>query len=63
MAGTVIHNFLGRLPGRLNAASMGRHGIDMSTGAIHNVLSGTGLSLGGPPWRCGTAYGGRACCM
>ena len=46
---TVVHNFLDRLPGRLNAASMGRHGIAVSTGAIHNVLSRTGLSLTDPP--------------
>ena len=45
---TVVNNFLDRLPGRLNAASMGRHGIDMSTGAIHNVLFRTGMSLGEP---------------
>ena len=48
VVGTVVHNFLDLLPGRLNAASMGRHGIDMSTGAIHNVLSRSGLSLGAP---------------
>ena len=48
VVGTVVHNFLDRLPGRLNAASMGRHGIEMSTGAIHNVLFRTGLSLGEP---------------
>ena len=45
---TVVHNFLDRLTGRLNAASMGRHGIAMSTGTIHNILSGTGSSLGEP---------------
>ena len=45
---TVVHNFLDRLPGRLNAASMGRHGIVMSAGAIHNVLSRAGSSLGEP---------------
>ena len=48
VVGTVVHNLLDRLPGRLNAASMGRHGIGMSTGAIHNVLSRTGLFLGEP---------------
>ena len=45
---TVVHNFLDRLPGRLNADSMGRHGIAVSTGTIHNILSGTGSSLGEP---------------
>ncbi len=48
VVGTVVHNFLDRLPGRLNAASMDRHGVKMSTGAIHNVLSRTGLFLGEP---------------
>ena len=44
----VVHNFLDRLTGRLNAASMGKHGIAMSTGTIHNILSRTGLSSGAP---------------
>ena len=39
---TVVHNFLNRLPVKRNAGSMGRHSIAMSTGTIHNVVSGTG---------------------
>ena len=45
---TVVYNFLDRLTGRLNAASMGRHGITMSSGTINNILSRTGSSLGEP---------------
>ncbi len=35
---TVVHNFLNRLPVKRNADSMGRHGITMSTGTIHNIV-------------------------
>ncbi len=45
---TVVHNFLDRLPHKRNADSMGRHGITMSTGTIHNVVSGTGYCLEKP---------------
>ena len=44
----VLQNFLDRLTGRLNAASMERHGLRMSSGTIHNVLSGTGYCLEDP---------------
>ncbi len=45
---TVVHNFLDRFPNKRNADSMGRHGITMSTGTIHNVVSGTRYCLEKP---------------
>ena len=42
---TMAHDFLDRLPDKRNADCMGRHGIVMSTGTIHNVVSGTGYCL------------------
>ncbi len=45
---TMAHNFLDRLPDKRNTDCMGRHGIVMSMGAIHNVVSGTGYCLEEP---------------
>ncbi len=44
----VFENFLDRMPNRLNARSITKHCRHVSSGTIHNILSGVGMNLGQP---------------
>ena len=44
----ILFNFMDRLPNRLNVASMGRIGLRISTGTVHNILYRIGTDLDPP---------------
>ena len=44
----ILFNFMDRLPNRLNVASMGRIGLRISAGTVHNILYRTGMDLDPP---------------
>ena len=44
----ILFNFMDRLPNRLNVASMGRIGLRISTGTVHNILYRIGTNLDPP---------------
>ena len=46
----ILFNFMDRLPHRLNVAAMGRIGLRMSVGTVHNILYRIGMGLD-PPGR------------
>ena len=41
----ILFNFMDRLPHRLNVASMGRIGLRISVGTVHNILYRIGMGL------------------
>ena len=44
----ILFNFMNRLPHRLNVASMGRIGLRISVGTVHNILYRIGMGLDPP---------------
>ena len=44
----ILFNFMDRLPHRLNVASMGRIGLRISVGTVHNILYRIGMGLNQP---------------
>ena len=44
----ILFNFMDRLPHRLNVASMGRIGLRISVGTVHNILYRIGMGLDPP---------------
>ena len=44
----ILFNFMDRLPHRLNVASMGRIGLRISIGTVHNILYRIGMGLNQP---------------
>ena len=44
----LLFNFMDRLPHRLNVASMGRIGLRISVGTVHNILYRIGMGLNPP---------------
>lgn len=46
--GRVVANFDDRMPHKISAGRMGRDGLPVSTGTVHNVLARMGRNLGVP---------------